>query len=160
MENTEIDVMKDGLTIQNDGIIDELVIFEHVSEIIENRKSRAAAHANSEITLMYWEVGRYINSVILDFKRAEYGKKIFATLSRKLVEAYGNSFEEKNLYRMTQFAITFTDFVSLEKWACVNIINLRYFTTEDTEFYTEFHGGRGRIGLCHRSCEFNTSSIS
>jgi hypothetical protein len=112
-------LMKDGLTIQNDGMIDELVIFERVSEIIESRKSRAAAYANSEITLMYWEVGRYINSVVLDFKRAEYDKQIFATLSRNLVEAYGNSFEVKNLYRMTQFANTFTDFASLEKWAYV-----------------------------------------
>ena len=101
------------------GQIDELVLFERISEIIESRKSRAAAYANSEITLMYWEVGQYINSIILDFKRAEYGKKIFATLSRKLVEAYGNSFEEKNLYRMTQFANTFKDITALEKWACV-----------------------------------------
>jgi len=30
-----------------------------------------------------------------------------------------NSFEEKNLYRMTQFANTFTDIVTLQKWACV-----------------------------------------
>ncbi|MCL1996776.1 MAG: PDDEXK nuclease domain-containing protein [Defluviitaleaceae bacterium] len=114
--DTEI---KNKLSVQDDGIIDESVIFKCVSEIIDNRKSRAAAYANSEVTIMYWEVGRYINSVILDFKRAKYGKKIFATLSRKLVETYGNSFEEKNLYRMTQFANTFTDFTILEKWACV-----------------------------------------
>jgi hypothetical protein len=68
-------------------VIDETVLFECVSAIIESRKSHAASYANREITLMYWEVGRYINSVVLDFKRAEYGKKIFATLSRKLVEA-------------------------------------------------------------------------
>jgi predicted nuclease of restriction endonuclease-like (RecB) superfamily len=98
-------------------IIDENTLFEHIAAIIENRKSRAAAYANCEITLMYWEVGRHINSVVLDFKRAEYGKKIFATLSRKLVARYGNSFEEKNLYRMTQFANTFVDLTALDKWA-------------------------------------------
>jgi hypothetical protein len=37
-------------------------------------------------------------------KRAAYGKKIFSTLSRKLIEKYGKSFCEENLYRMTQFA--------------------------------------------------------
>ena len=93
----------------NFDFIDEAILFERVAAIIENRKSRAASYANSEVTLMYWEVGRYINSVILDFKRAEYGKRIFATLSRKLVARYGNSFEEKNIYRMTQFANTFVD---------------------------------------------------
>jgi hypothetical protein len=51
---------------------------------------------------MYWEVGRYIASVVLDGDRAGYGKKIFATLSRKLVKTYGKTFEEKNLYRMAQ----------------------------------------------------------
>ncbi|MDR0461007.1 MAG: PDDEXK nuclease domain-containing protein [Nitrososphaerota archaeon] len=100
-------------------VMDESVLFKCVTEIIENRKCRAAAYANSEVTLMYWEVGRYINSVILDFKRAKYGEKIFATLSRKLVEVYGNSFEEKNLYRMMQFANTFTDITALQKWSCV-----------------------------------------
>ena len=73
--------------------VDENLLFTHVAEIIENRKFRATAYANSEVTLMYWDVGRYINSVILDFKRAKYSEKIFATLSRKLVETYGNSFE-------------------------------------------------------------------
>jgi hypothetical protein len=47
---------------------------------------------------MFWEIGKYINSVILDFKRAPYGKKIFSTLSRKLATQYGKSFQEENLY--------------------------------------------------------------
>jgi hypothetical protein len=87
--------LKREAIVLNDGIIDKTVLFERISAIIENRKSRVAAYVNSVITLMYWEVGRYINSVIFDFKRAEYGKKIFAALSRKLVEAYSGSFEEK-----------------------------------------------------------------
>jgi len=105
--------------VANNECIDESTLFKCISEIIENRKFRAATYANSEVTLMYWEVGRYINSVILDFKRAKYGEKIFATLSRKLVESYGNSFEEKNLYRMMQFANTFTDITALHKWSYV-----------------------------------------
>jgi predicted nuclease of restriction endonuclease-like (RecB) superfamily len=46
---------------------------------------------------------------VLDFKRAEYGKKIFSTLSRKLVEKYGKSFQQENLYRMAQFSNVFSD---------------------------------------------------
>jgi len=84
--------------------VDESSLFSRVAEIIETCKTRAGAYANREITLMYWEIGRYINSVVLEGTRAGYGKKIFATLGRKLVERYGKSFDEKNLYRMTQFA--------------------------------------------------------
>ena len=38
--------------------IDEARFFERGSEIIENRKSRAGAYANREVTLMYWEIAR------------------------------------------------------------------------------------------------------
>jgi len=61
--------------VANNECIDESTLFKCISEIIENRKFRAATYANSEVTLMYWEVGRYINSVILDFKRAKYGER-------------------------------------------------------------------------------------
>jgi predicted nuclease of restriction endonuclease-like (RecB) superfamily len=87
--------------------IDEAALFEHVVAIIENRKSSAGTYVNREITLMYWEVGQYIGSVLLDDERAEYGKKILATLSRQLIEKYGNSFELSKLRRMLQFAKVF-----------------------------------------------------
>ena len=75
-----------------DKFVDENMLFARVAEIIENRKSRAGAYVNREITLMYWEIGQHINSIMLDGKRAEYGKKIFSTLSRKLVDQFGKSF--------------------------------------------------------------------
>ena len=56
------------IAVQNEGSIDEAALFERIASIIESRKSRAASYANSEITLMFWEVGRHINSAILDFK--------------------------------------------------------------------------------------------
>ena len=87
--------------------VDEDSLFARVAEIIETRKTRAGAYANREVTLMYWEIGRYINSVVLEGERAKYGKKILTTLSAKLVERYGKSFAERNLYRMTLFAERF-----------------------------------------------------
>jgi predicted nuclease of restriction endonuclease-like (RecB) superfamily len=90
-------------------IIDETVLFERVSAIIENRKSRAGAYANREVTLMYWEVGQFINSIVLDGGRAEYGKRIVSKLSTQLVERYGKVFVVRNLRRMAQFANEFHD---------------------------------------------------
>jgi hypothetical protein len=76
--------------IANSGIlINEAVLFFRVSEIIENRKSRVALYANSEITLMFWEIGQYISSVLLGGERAEYGKRIVAELASQLVKNTG-----------------------------------------------------------------------
>ena len=88
---------------------DENILFSNVSQIIERRKFNAVSAANSQIVLMFWEIGSYINSVILGMERAEYGKKIVVTLSRQLVAKYGQSFEDKNLRRMMQFASQFDD---------------------------------------------------
>ena len=95
---------KQEITLPDKLQIDEHSLFARVAEIIETRKTRAGAYANREVTLMYWEIGRYINSVVLEGRRAEYGQKILTTLSAKLVERYGKSFTERNLYRMTLFA--------------------------------------------------------
>ena len=72
---------KNTLALQDETAINEVALFERVSAIIENRKFRAQAAANSEATLMFWEVGQYVNSVVLSAKRAAYGKQIVATLS-------------------------------------------------------------------------------
>ena len=101
---------KQELSVQGEMKIDELALFQHISEIIENRKTRAGAYANREIALMYWEVGAYINTVVLDDGRAAYGKNILSTLSTKLVMVYGNSFYMENIYRMMRFAKVFMDF--------------------------------------------------
>ena len=47
----------------NNSLIDENSLFIYVSKIIEKRKERAGMYANREVTLMYWEIGRYIGSV-------------------------------------------------------------------------------------------------
>jgi len=84
--------------------IEENSLFAKVSEIIESRKSRAGAYANREITMMFWEIGRHIGSVLLNNKRAKYGERIVVTLSQQLVEKYGKTFDVQNLRRMMRFA--------------------------------------------------------
>lgn len=59
--------------------------------------------------MLYWRIGRRIRKDILQDKRAEYGQEIVVSLSRHLAVDYGNSFSEKNLRRMLQFAEVFPD---------------------------------------------------
>ncbi|MDR2707719.1 MAG: DUF1016 N-terminal domain-containing protein [Nitrososphaerota archaeon] len=91
-------------TIEDTPQVDENTLFLRVSEIIEKRKYRAITQVNQETTLMFWEVGQHINSIVLENKRAEYGKNILTTLSAKLMAKYGKNFTERNLYRMSLFA--------------------------------------------------------
>ena len=83
-------------SLQTTDTEQENIIFSNVAQIIEKRKYNAVSAANSQIILMFWEIGVYINSVILGMERAEYGKKILSTVSTKLVANYGNSFVEAN----------------------------------------------------------------
>jgi len=89
---------------------DAIALFNSVSAIIDNRKARAGAYANCEVTMMYWEVGQYIGSVMLGGERAGYGKRIVAELAQQLIERYGNSFERTKITRMIKFAKLFPDY--------------------------------------------------
>ncbi len=85
-------------------------LLEILSKLIKENQTKVINNANSIVVVLYWQIGTKINDFILQNKRADYGKQIIVTLSRLLVEQYGNSFEEKNLRRMLQFAEKFMDF--------------------------------------------------
>ena len=101
---------KKELAVQGEIQIDEAQLFERVASIIELRKSRAGTYANREVTLMYWEVGHYVNSVVLDGSRAAYGKRIVTALASQLMVKYGRTFDVHNLRRMMRFAENFKNF--------------------------------------------------
>ncbi|CAG5071389.1 Putative nuclease YhcG [Dyadobacter sp. CECT 9623] len=82
-------------------------LFESVKYLIEESKMRLAATVNVSITKLYWSIGRKISADILNAKRADYGKQTIIRLAKQLEQDYGNSFSEKNLRRMVQFAEIF-----------------------------------------------------
>lgn len=98
-----------ALLPRNESALSEAALFKHLSTIIEKHKYRAGAYANREVTLMYWEIGKYIGSVLLDGERGEYGKRIVSVLATQLVAKYGKSFELRNLRRMVQFSNKFNE---------------------------------------------------
>ncbi len=77
--------------------------------LIEQTRTQVAQTVNSELVLLYWQIGARIRADILQNERAEYGKEIFSTLSRKLVAEFGKGFSQPNLFRMARFAETFPD---------------------------------------------------
>lgn len=85
-------------------------LMQQLRELIGNTRKRVASVVSDETTQLYWNVGNAINTFVLQGSRAEYGKQIVVSVSRQLAVEYGNSFEEKNLRRMMQFATEYQDF--------------------------------------------------
>lgn len=50
-------------------------LIRDLRQIIDEARSRVAATANYELTMMYWHIGDRINRYVLGYERAEYGKK-------------------------------------------------------------------------------------
>ena len=85
-------------------------LFLDIKNIIDSAKKDLAVQVNSAMSALYWEIGNRINQDLLKEKRAEYGKQIVSQLAKQLQTEYGsNSFSEKNLRRMMQFASVFND---------------------------------------------------
>ncbi len=89
---------------------DSLDIVQEISALIEKSKQQVVRTANSALTLLFWQVGKRINDEILKNDRAQYGKQIIADVATQLELKYGKNFAEKNLRRMMQFSIEFSDF--------------------------------------------------
>ncbi len=81
-----------------------------IVELIDNSRKRVASTINSELTLLYWNIGKEINENILKNKRADYGKQVIKELSLVLVKKYGNHFNKRNLQYFMKFNTTFCDF--------------------------------------------------
>lgn len=56
-----------------------------------------AASVNAELTLLYWRIGRRIQTEVLNGERAVYGKQVQAGLSKTLTQEYGRGWSEKTL---------------------------------------------------------------
>ncbi len=91
------------ITLSLDALLAEL------RGMIAEAREQVAQVANAALTTLYWRIGRRISRDILAEKRADYGKRIVASLGRQLAAEFGAGFGEKNLHRMIQFAEAFPD---------------------------------------------------
>jgi predicted nuclease of restriction endonuclease-like (RecB) superfamily len=82
-------------------------LFSEIRQLIDAAKQRAAVAINSEITLLYWQVGEHIQTEVLQGQRAQYGKQIIVSLSKLLTQTYGKGWGEKQLRHCLRLAQTF-----------------------------------------------------
>ena len=100
--------MEQNNTIVSQGATESLM--QDLRQIIQQVRGHVAATANYALSIMYWKIGKRINTEVLGNQRAIYGKQIVASVARQLREEYGSrGFDEKNIRRMMQFAQEFPD---------------------------------------------------
>ena len=97
------DVDKLGIIQSTDGIAAD------VRSMILQTREGVAQIVNSGITLLYWRIGKRIQTEVLGHERAEYGKETLQTLSAKLISEFGQGFSQRNLRYMVTFADIFPE---------------------------------------------------
>lgn len=85
-------------------------LYNMITNLIEISKRNVTININSEMTMLYWKIGKNIKENILKNQRAEYGKSIVKELSRKLVLKYGRGYSVRNIFKMIKFYEYFSDF--------------------------------------------------
>lgn len=80
-----------SIEFQNKDLVTSIV------SLIDEARKRVAVTINSELTLLYWNIGKQINEDVLKNERAEYGKNLIPQLSILLSSIYGSGFNARNL---------------------------------------------------------------
>jgi len=91
----------------SDGEMDTQTLFCDVRSLIEETRTSMAVTVNAGLTLLNWQIGKRIQTEVLNDQRAEYGKQIVATLSQRLIEEYGRGWSARQLRYCLQFVERF-----------------------------------------------------
>lgn len=82
-------------------------ITDGVGQIIEQSKRAIAVYLNSEVSMTYWRIGKFIAGELDAIGEEKYGSKIVSTVSRLLTERFGKGYQRANLFRMLKVAREF-----------------------------------------------------
>lgn len=89
---------------------DNLNLLTEIRALILDARQKVAIAVNSQLTLLYWQIGDKLHNQILGAERATYGKQVVKSLSKQLVQEFGEGFSEKALRHCLRFAQTLPDF--------------------------------------------------
>jgi predicted nuclease of restriction endonuclease-like (RecB) superfamily len=87
-------------------------LYDDTCTIIEDARGRAYKAVSISLTLRNWQLGERIAKDELDgAERAEYGKRVIATLAQDLTVKYGKGLDRKSLYNYLKFYRCFPEIV-------------------------------------------------
>ena len=116
--------------------------FSNIISIIEAAKQRAIKAVNAELINMYWEVGKYLSSLVED---SSFGDKVIDEVAAYIAENNPTikGFNRRGLYRMKQFYETYrydeivTPLVTQISWTNHLLIMSGSKSAEERRFYIE-----------------------
>lgn len=85
----------------------ETDFYSNVKSVVEQARKRIYLHAQSEMVLAYWQIGKMIVEKQRGESKADYGDKLLKELALKLTKDFGKGFNEGSLRRMRKFYILF-----------------------------------------------------
>lgn len=84
-------------------------LYAELRQLITNAKSTVVRQVNQILTVTYWQIGKQIQTQVLDDNRAEYGKQTMKQLAQQLTGEFGKGFTYSSLTRMVKFYLSFDD---------------------------------------------------
>lgn len=82
---------------------------KQITDIITNARNKVETTVNSELVILYWNIGKIIKTQILGDNKPEYGKSVIQNLSQELVFEYGRGYSQRNLFNMVKLYEVFGD---------------------------------------------------
>lgn len=86
-----------------DSKLDISNLYNNIQKLIEISRNNVSVKVNSEITLLYYNIGKTIKENILKFEKPEYGKAVIKQLSEMLMSKYGRGYSQRNIFKMVKF---------------------------------------------------------
>ncbi|MGE5343202.1 MAG: PDDEXK nuclease domain-containing protein [Candidatus Omnitrophota bacterium] len=80
-----------------------LEVYKDIRLLIDESRQNTAIAVNMGLTILYWKIGKRIESEVLRGERAIYGEDVLSALTSRLVPEFGDGFGIKNIRRMIQF---------------------------------------------------------
>ncbi|APC39962.1 PDDEXK nuclease domain-containing protein [Clostridium estertheticum] len=90
------------------------LLYKEISKAIGDSKKNVVMAVNSEMVILYWNIGKIIKTEILQSAKAEYGKSVISDLSKELTKDYGKGYSQRNLFNMVRFFEVFSNQQTLQ----------------------------------------------
>jgi len=78
-------------------------VFTEIRELIDLSRRKVAQTVNTELSYLYWRIGKVLKTEILKDERAAYGQQIIASLSKHLTLEYGRGWSKRLLWNCVKF---------------------------------------------------------
>jgi predicted nuclease of restriction endonuclease-like (RecB) superfamily len=120
----------------------ETHLFSDVKNLIEESKRHVSQTISTTLSMLYWKIGKRIQTDILHDKRAEYGKEIIFNLSKQLNNLYGRGWDEKTMRHCLRSAETFSEdmiiYATQRNLGWTNLKTIMYLKDDlQRQFYIE-----------------------